>query len=117
MSDGKTRLSGYSKTGLNRIHLTRPTLAKVYSSGAGKIAVQWKKNSSCTGYVIQYATDKNYKKNAKMVVLNGKNKFRKTLTGLKKGKKYYVRIRTYRKVGSQKHVSAWSASKTVTVKK
>lgn len=117
MSDGKTRLSGYSQSGLNRIHLTRASLVKVYSSGAGKIAVQWKKNSSCTGYVIQYATDKNYKKNAKMVVLNGKNKFRKTLTGLKKGKKYYVRIRTYRKVGSQKHVSAWSASKTVTVKK
>ena len=33
------------------------------------------------------------------------------------GKKYYVRIRTYKTVGSTKFYSGWSAAKAVTVKK
>ena len=34
-----------------------------------------------------------------------------------KNKKYYVRIRTYKKVGSATYYSAWSPAKTVTTKK
>jgi hypothetical protein len=41
----------------------------------------------------------------------------KTIGSLAKGKKYYVRIRTYKTVGSVKFYSGWSAAKAVTVKK
>ena len=36
---------------------------------------------------------------------------------LAKGKKYYVRIRTYKTVGSTKFYSGWSAAKAVTIRK
>ena len=39
------------------------------------------------------------------------------ITRLVKDKKYYVRIRTYKTVGSTKFYSGWSAAKAVTVKK
>ncbi len=40
----------------------------------------------------------------------------KTVKG-KAGKKYFVRIRTYKTVGGKKYYSAWSKAKTVTVKR
>ena len=36
---------------------------------------------------------------------------------LKGGKKYYVKIRTYKIVNGTKHYSPWSKTKTVTTKK
>ena len=41
----------------------------------------------------------------------------KVITGLTKGKTYYVRIRTYKAVGGIKYWSAWSAAKGVKVSK
>ena len=40
----------------------------------------------------------------------------KQIKGLKKGKKYYVRIRSFKTVNGKKFYSAWSAKKTVTIK-
>lgn len=42
------------------------------------------------------------------------NKISKRLTA---GKKYYVRIRTYKTVDGKKIYSGWSAIKTITTKK
>ena len=40
-----------------------------------------------------------------------------TIKKLIKGKKYYVRVRTYQKVSGKTYYSAWSGSKNVTIKK
>jgi hypothetical protein len=37
--------------------------------------------------------------------------------GLTKGKKYYVQVRAFKKVGNVTYWSAWSTAKTVTIKK
>jgi len=37
-------------------------------------------------------------------------------SGLKSGRKYWVRVRTYKTVNGKKYYSAWSKVKTVTVK-
>ena len=34
---------------------------------------------------------------------------------LKSGKKYYVRIKTYKKIGSKYYYSSWSKAKTVKI--
>lgn len=73
-------------------------------------------SSRITGYQIQLATDKNFTKNKKTVTVKGYNKVSKKVTGLKGGKKYYVRIRTYKTVGGT-YYSPWSKVKTVKVKK
>jgi uncharacterized protein YjdB len=78
-----------------------------------KMTVKWAKNASVAGYQIQYSTDKNFKKNVKSVSVSKASTTSKTISGLKKGSKYYVRIRT--NIGKQ--YSAWSTSKSVTIKK
>ena len=80
-----------------------------------KITVTWKKQTTqTTGYQIQYGTSSNFK-NAKTVTVSKNSTTKKTITGLKNGKKYYVRVRTYKTVKtghkSTKYYSAWSKSK------
>ena len=88
------------------------------NSGKKQIKVTWKKqNKQTTGYKIQYTTDKKFKKSVKASTIT-KNKYTsKTIKKLKKNKKYYVRIRTYKTVGKQKYYSDWSKSVKVTTKK
>ena len=90
------------------------TVNKV-TAGKKKITVTWKKQTSqTTGYQIQYSTSSNFK-NAKTVTISKNSSTKKTVTGLKSGKKYYVRVRTYKTVKtgdkSAKYYSNWSKSK------
>ena len=41
----------------------------------------------------------------------------KKVTGLKGGKMYYVKVRTYKKIGSTKYYSKWSNIKSATTRK
>lgn len=81
--------------------------------------VTWRKQSSQTsGYQIQYATNKSFTKNAKIVTVSKNYAVTKSITNLKPATKYYVRIRTYKTVGKTKYYSSWKTySKTVTTKK
>lgn len=77
------------------------------------IVVKWKKQTAQTkGYQIQYATDKKFKKNVKLVTVKNNKKTSVTIKKLKAKKKYYVRIRTYK----GKCYSSWSKSKSVKTK-
>lgn len=93
------------------------SLKSVKSSGKKQIKVTWKKqNKQTTGYKIQYTTDKKFKKSVKASTIT-KNKYTsKTIKKLKKNKKYYVRICTYKKVGKTTYYSTWSKVKSVKVK-
>ena len=71
---------------------------------------------------IVYSTDKKFTKKATGTIAIGKNKtVSKTVSKLKTGKKYYVRIRTYKTIKlngkSKKLYSSWSKIKTVTTYK
>lgn len=55
-------------------------------------------------------------KNKKKVNVKGGSKIDKTLTNLKSGKTYYVRIKAYKKVGDKKIYTKVSAKKQVRVK-
>lgn len=41
----------------------------------------------------------------------------KVISGLKKGKTYYVRVRAYKKVDGEKYYGSWSGVKKVKIKK
>lgn len=56
--------------------------------------VEWKK-LDCTGYEIIYTTDSKFKKDLKTVKIKNSNKTKKAIKKLKKGKKYYVKVRAY----------------------
>lgn len=70
------------------------------------------KTSRITGYQIQYSTSVKFK-SAKTVTVKGYAKTAKTVTGLRAGKKYYVRVRTYKTISSRKYCSEWSKPKAV----
>ena len=93
------------------------TISKASNSAKQKITVSWKKNTTCSGYAVQYSTDKSCKKGVKTVYISKNSTVKATLSKLTKGKTYYVRIASYKKSGSTKIYSAWSKVKSVKVKK
>ncbi|WP_049946135.1 BspA family leucine-rich repeat surface protein [Butyrivibrio sp. WCD2001] len=87
------------------------------TAGKKSVTVTWKKQSqNIKGYEIQYSTDKNFKKNIKSVTINKAKATSKTIKKLKTHKKYYFRIRTFRKTGSKIVYSKWSKSKNIKIK-
>ena len=79
------------------------------------VTVKWKKQAKQTsGYEIQYSLKSSFSGAKKVPISSSKTVSRK-ISGLKSGKKYYFRIRTYKKVGSKKFYAAWSKKKAVTV--
>ena len=91
------------------------TLSKL-TGGKKKFTVTWKKQTKqVSGYQIQYATKKNFS-NAKKVTVSGAKSVKTTVRNLKAKKYYYVRVRTYKKVGGKKYYSAWSVAKRIKTK-
>ncbi|MBQ9531181.1 MAG: hypothetical protein IJR70_03815 [Eubacterium sp.] len=87
------------------------------SSSKKAITAKWKKQSTQTmGYQLQLATDKSFTKNKKLITVSNNKTVSKTIKKLSEKKKYYVRIRTYKTVGSTKYYSDWSKSKAITTK-
>ena len=63
-----------------------------------------------------YATNKTFTKGKKTVNIKSFKTVSKKVTGLKSGQKYWVKVRTYKKVNGTKFYSAWTPVKTVIVK-
>ena len=87
------------------------------SAGKRSITVKWKKVSKknrkkIAGIQIQYSTDRKFKKNAKTVTAK-KTASSKKIKRLKSKKKYYVRVRAYKKAKGKMHISKWSKVKSV----
>ena len=79
------------------------------TAGKKKLTVKWKydKKNDYDGYEIEYSLKKNFK-NAKTVTIKKPKTTSTVIKSLKKGKTYYVRIRTWRKVSGKKYYSTWS---------
>ena len=95
-----------------------PKKTKLLKVTAAKKAftAKWKKQAVQTsGYQLQYSLKKTFK-GAKLVTISGGKKISRKVTKLKSKKIYYVRVRTFKKVGSTKYVSLWSNVKKVKVK-
>lgn len=93
-----------------------PAKMKTPAVKAGKksLTVKWSRDSKADGYQIQYSTSSKFKKAT--TVTCSKKTVKKTIKKLKKGKKYYVRIRAYKKIGSKKYYGNYSKGKSVKVK-
>ena len=98
------------------VNPTKTALVSVTSPSAGKMTVKWKKNTVGIGYQIQYSATSKFT-NPKYTTITKNTTLSKTIGSLVKGKKYYVRIRTKKTIGKLKLFSAWSAAKTVKIKK
>jgi uncharacterized protein YkwD len=80
--------------------------------------VKWVKQANQTnGYQIQYSKSSKFSSGNKSVNITKNTTISKTIKNLSAGKKYYVRIRTYRKANGKTYYSGWSSVKSVTTKK
>lgn len=91
------------------------------TASRGGINVHWKKQpTQTTGYQIQYSTSDKFT-SPKTITVSNNSTTSKSISKLTKGKKYYVRIRTYKTVkygGKNINIySKWSNYKYVTIKK
>lgn len=94
----------------------KAVLSAVQSKKAKTVSVKWKRDNTVTGYVIQYSTDKNFKKNVKKVTI-GKNKTTSaTIKKLRSKKTYYVKVAFYKKVSGKTYTGKYSNVKKVKVK-
>ena len=80
------------------------------------LVVYWNKIANVSGYQIQVATDKKFKKNKKTVTVAKQNASKKTVKKLKAKKKYFVRVRSYKTVNGKKVYGKWSKIKSVKTK-
>lgn len=82
-----------------------------------KIKAKWNKcSTSATGYQIYWAKDKKFKKVVAKTTTKGRSKVTYTGKNFTKGRKYYVRIRAYKKAGGKTYYGAWSNIKAKTAK-
>ena len=81
------------------------------TSKNGKIIVKLPKTAGATGYQIKYSTRKDFS-GAKIAGQKASSKQR-TISGLKKGKTYYLRVTPYAKV---KGVTYWGQMYTLKIK-
>ena len=82
-----------------------------------QITVKWRNPGNITGYEIRYSKTKNFKSGTKTKRIKTASTTKCKLTGLKKGKRYYVKIRTYLILnGNEYFYSNWSKAKSVKVK-
>lgn len=85
-------------------------------SSDNTIKVKWKKYSKADGYQIKYSTSKEFKK-AKTITVKSNSKSSYTIKKLKPNKKYYLKVRTFKKTDGKSTKSAWSDVKSVSTKK
>lgn len=64
------------------------------------MVVYWKKTGGNQGYQVQYSTSKRFSSNVKTVRLSAGKKS-VTIKNITAKKRYYVRIRSYKKVGNK----------------
>ncbi len=95
-----------------------PPKTAVYKLASGKksiVVALVKRSSQVNGYQIQYSTSKTFSKATTKTIPNYKTT-KYTLKNLSAKKIYYVRVRTYKKVGKTIYYSGWSAYKYVKTK-
>ncbi len=111
---GKNYYSSYSSAIKLTTKTTTPKISKV-TAGKKKATVKWGKVTGATGYEIYMSTNKSKNYSRIKTITNGKT-IKYTKTKLKKGKKYYFKIRTYRTVNGKKIYSSYSSVKYAKVK-
>ncbi len=98
-----------------KVKVAKASLTSAKNSKSKQILLKYKKVSGAKGYEISYSTDKKFKK---AVTKKNTAKTSYTISKLKKGKIYYVRIRAYKIDSTGKKVyGKYSSVKKVKISK
>ena len=96
--------------------LTTEEINSISSPTKATVEVKYNRNSKATGYQVQCSLNKSFKS-----VTNGTaNSNKKTsirVNVAKSGARYYVRVRSYKKIGKKVYYGPWSSVSNVVVEK
>jgi len=97
---------------------TKPSTPSIKTPTTSKksITAKWGKVSSCSGYQIQISQYSSFKKITASKSVFGKDKTNYKKTNLKKGTKYYIRVRAYKTLNGNKYYGSWSKVKSIKCK-
>ena len=112
---GKGSYSKTSGTAKFKINLKKTKLSSAKSTKKKTFTTTWKKTGGNSGWQVQYSTNKKFRSGVRTVNLKANNT-KLTVRKLKSRKNYYVRIRSYKKVGKQTWYSGWSNVKSVRIR-
>ena len=111
---GKGAYNGTAKASF-KIALGATYMTKV-KKGKKSFTVTWKRQiNGKVGYQVRYSLKKDMK-GAKIKTVKKNTTKKLKVRKLKKGKRYYVQVRTYKTIGGKTYFSAWSAKKSVKVR-
>lgn len=85
-------------------------ISNLVSKKKGQLTVSYQKDKMVSGYEIIYATNLKFSKNKKMKVVSKATTSKVTLTGLKAGQMYYVKVRPYVLINDKKIYGAYGYS-------
>ena len=95
------------------VKVPRAKITKLQSTKPGNLTIKIKKVKKVSGYKVKISQNKKFKKSKTYKI----KKNQKTVKGLKQGKKYFVKVRAYKKIkvkGKSKTVyGKWSKVKSV----
>lgn len=81
---------------------------KVVKTASSGITLRWRRAFSGGGYEVQYSNSRTFRKNVKTITVKGLKNNRCVLSRLHTGRKYYFRVRCYKKVNRKKRYGAYS---------
>ena len=96
--------------------LPKTKLLRLKKTKNGVKAVWKKAKVKVSGYQIQYSVSKKFKK-AKTVTIKRKKASTFNIKKLKRGKKYFVRVRYFEISNGIKNYSLWSNTKSIKIKR
>ncbi|WP_419508208.1 CAP domain-containing protein [Blautia sp.] len=112
---GKGSYSKASGTAKFKINLKKPIFSYTRSTKRKTFTIIWKKTGGNSGWQVQYSMNKKFRSGVRTINLKSSNT-RLTVRNLKSRKNYYVRVRSYKKVGRQTWYSGWSNVKCIKIR-
>ncbi|MCM1497471.1 MAG: hypothetical protein NC124_03295 [Clostridium sp.] len=112
-------LPGYEEeldeTFLQSLGDSKPTIVKLKNIKGKKIQFQVNSKVEIDGYEIRFATNKKFKRVQKSIGLWDEKRI--TLKNMKKGKRYYLKVRGYKVNAQKKYYTKWSKRKSIKIKR
>ena len=107
----------YGKEKVTFIIRPRETTIRSLAAGSKKFTLKWSKRlKQSDGYHIQYSTNKTFSSGRKNIKIRDKETVSRTVSGLKSGVRYYVRIRCFKEKDGVVYYSKWSDAASVKTK-
>ena len=113
---GTETVTSASSSAKNTIYLKNNFISKLTNQYSGVLKVAFTQTPACTGYEIVYGTKEDFS-DGELIMVKMAAATDRSISNLKKGTTYYVKIRAYKTMGGYTFYSNWSAVKSLTLTK